>query len=233
MRRIRMIAGLAAMVCALAVVAAPASAVEFSASAVGKSLPLKLTASGEEQAIKFGKYKVECESTKGQGTIASSPTPTLTVSVRYKQCKDVEGRWEGVETEPKVSISPVELTYYGNGSVGVQEVEISPITIKIHNTGGCTVTWERQRVPVKAAEKENLEYSSAEPIQEFETGLNPIKYPPFGEREEILFEDHFKNMTFEYGHRGLCENFATGQQKGGKLEGEMLVAVQGGDLSFH
>lgn len=233
MKRIRMIAGLAAVACALAIVAAPASAVEFTANSATKSFPLKLKASGEEQFIKFGKYKVECEVTKGKGVIASSPVSKLTVDVTYKSCLDVEGKWEGEETEPKVTFAkPVEFTYYGNGSVGIQEVEISPITLKIHDTGGCTVNWLRQRVPVKAEEKEELEYSSAIPNHEYETGLNLKKFPPEGIQEKILFEDVLKNLTYEYGTAGLCENFPTGVQRGGRLEGETLVSVADGNLGF-
>jgi hypothetical protein len=231
MRRIRMIAGLAAVVGALAVVAAPASAVVFTATTT-KSLPLKLNAVGEEQILKFGKYKVECEGVKGKGAISSSPTSSLTVTMRYKNCLDVEGHWEGVETEPRITFAkPVEFTYYGNGSVGVDEVEVSPIVLKIHNTGGCTVTWERQRVPVKALEKEELEYSSAVPFLEEETGLNEKKFVG-GVRTWILFEDLFKNMTYEYGTEGLCENFPTGIQRGGRLEGETEISAVGGSLGF-
>ena len=85
MRHVRIMFGLAAVVCMCAVAAIPASAHQFTASAVKKAFPLKTQGVGVgTQSFKFGKIEVECGIAKAKGSIAESPAPLLKVEVRIE-----------------------------------------------------------------------------------------------------------------------------------------------------
>ncbi len=236
MRRLTMMSGLAAMACLLAIAAASASAHQFTASAVGKSFPLKLKGTGEEQNFKFGKYRIECERVLAKGSIKESPTNELTLTERFKECVDVEGRFEGIETEPKIKFrDPVEFKYRPNGSteLGAEgEVEVGPITMLIHRTGGCTVVWPRQNVPLRSGENPEGEFARVtyNPFYVFNGNLE--KFPPEGYQEKLTIVDKLRAMKYEYGHEGLCENFPTGEQGGARLEGEITAEVPAGNLGW-
>src|ERR1700677_1755192 len=120
MRRVRIMSGLAAMVCVLAVTAIPASAHQFTASAVNKTFPLKTKGEGlGTQVFKFGKIEVECSVAQDKGAIAESPSQLLKVEVSYKECES-HTKFYGQESAPVIRFkSKVEYLYHANGYVEV------------------------------------------------------------------------------------------------------------------
>jgi hypothetical protein len=238
--RIMSVPALAVAACALAVAAAPASAHQFTASAVNKTFPLKTKGEGlGTQAFKFGKIEVECSVAKDKGTIAESPAPLLKVEVSYKECES-HTKFFGQESNPKIRFkSKVEYVYHPNGYAEVgtegtpESVEVGPGTVEIAipHTGGCKVLWPTQTVPVKAIKDPDDEYSAA--VFSNETvPAESIKKFPNGFQQKLVIANEFKGMEFSIEESGLCENFEKTEFKGGKYTGELQVEVGGGNLGF-
>lgn len=237
MRRLSIMSGLVAAACLFAIVAT-ASGHQFTASSVSKPFPLKVSGKGEEESLRFGKYKVECGSAIAVGgSITESPTPEFRIEQRPKECVDVEGRWENTPTEPKVRFADrVEFKLRANESTEIgepEEMEVGPIVIHIAHTGGCTVKWPRQVVPLRSegSEPGEGEFKAVEYTPLMEPSGN-VKSFPSGFQERLLVTYHLKNMKYEYGTGGLCENFEPGEKVGSKLEGEVELHIAGGNISW-
>jgi hypothetical protein len=238
--RIMSVPALAVAVCALAVVAAPASAHQFTASAVNKTFPLKTKGEGlGTQAFKFGKIEVECSVAQDKGAIAESPAQLLKVEVSYKECES-HTKFYGQESAPVIRFkSKVEYLYHANGYVevgtegtpGSMEVGPGTIEIAIQHTGGCKVLVPKQTVPVKAVKDPDEEYSAAAFSNE-EVPAESLKKFPSGFQHRLTVADEFKGMEFEIEEAGLCENFEKTEFKGGKYTGELQVEVGAGNLGF-
>lgn len=234
------LAGLAVMVCTLAVAAVPASAHQFTASAVNKTFPLKTKGEGVgTQAFKFGKIEVECSVAKDKGAIAESPAPLLKVEVSYKECES-HTKFFGQESNPKIRFkSKVEYVYHPNGYAEVgtegapESVEVGPGTVEIAipHTGGCKVLWPKQTVPIKAVKKPDEEFSAAVFSNEA-VPAESIKKFPSGFQQKLVISNEFKGMEFSIEEAGLCENFEKTEFKGGKYTGKLQVEVGGGDIGF-
>lgn len=240
MRNVRIMSGLATVVCMLAVAAIPASAHQFTASAVNKTFPLKTKGEGlGTQAFKFGKIEVECSVAQDKGTIAESPAPLLKVEVSYKECES-HTKFFGQESNPKIRFkSKVEYVYHPNGFAEVgtegepESVEVGPGTVEIAipHTGGCKVLWPEQTVPVKAVKDPDETYSAAVFSNE-EVANEKLKKFPGGFQQKLVIANEFKGMEFAIEEAGLCENFEKTEFKGGKYTGELQVEVGGGNLGF-
>lgn len=240
MRHARIMSGIAAVVCMLAVTAIPASAHQFTASAVNKTFPLKTKGGGlGTQAFKFGKIEVECSVAQDKGTIAESPAPLLKVEVSYKECES-HTKFFGQESSPKIQFkSKVEYVYHPNGYAELgtggepESVEVGPGTVEIaiQHTGGCKVLWPKQTVPVKAVNDPNEEYSAAVFSNE-EVPATSLKKFPSGLQQKLVIANEFKGMEFAIEETGLCENFEKTEFKGGKYTGKLQVEVGGGNLGF-
>jgi hypothetical protein len=240
MRHVRIISGLAAVVCMLAVTAIPASAHQFTAGAVNKTFPLKTKGEGlGTQAFKFGKIEVECSVAQDKGSIAASPAPLLKVEVSYKECES-HTKFFGQESNPKIRFkSKVEYVYHPNGYAEVgaegepESVEVGPGTVEIAipHTGGCKVLWPKQTVPVKALKKPEEEYSAAVFSNEA-VATESMKRFPSGFQQKLVIANEFKGMEFSIEEAGLCENFEKTEFKGGKYAGKLQVEVSGGNLGF-
>jgi hypothetical protein len=240
MKRLSIVSGLIVAALALAIGTASASAEhQFTASAVNKPFPLKIVGRGEEQTLRFGKFKVACERTTVVGSITGSPASEIKVAQRFRECVDVEGRFENTETEPPIRFeSPVEFTYYANGSAEVgheEEMELGQITLRVGNTGGCRVVWPRQKVPLRKIENNpEGEFGSVtyEPFEEKVSGKSKLKKFPSEFQQKLDIVNVLRNMKYEYKPKGLCENFETGEKQGSNLEGELEAEIRGGNLSW-
>ena len=240
MRRFRIMCGLGLAACALAVVAVPASAHQFTASSLTKAFPLKTKGVGVgTQAFKFGKIEVECAVATTKGTIAESPSPLLKVEATYKEC-EAHVSFIGEKISPKVRFkSKVEYVYHPNGYAVLgtggepETVEVGPGTVElsIAHTGGCKVLLPKQTVPVKAVSKPNEEYSAAAftPEEVASTKLKPF---PSGFQHRLSITNEFKGMEFGVEEAGLCEEFSNTEGKGGRYDGTLQVEVPSGNLGF-
>ncbi len=241
MRRLRIVCVPALAVCALVVAAVPASAHQFTASAINRVFPLKTKGVGiGEQTFKFGKIEIGCEVATTKGTIAESPSPLLKVEVGYKECEAHELTFIGEKISPKVRFkSKVEYVYHPNGYVVLgtegepETVEVGPGTVElsIAHTGGCKVLLPKQTVPVKAETKPNEEYSEAAftPEAVASTKLKPF---PSGFQQKLTITNEFKGVEYGIEEAGLCEEFSNTEGKGGRYHGELQVEVPSGNLGF-
>src|SRR5581483_8080907 len=175
MRHVRLSLVLVGVVCAFAIIAAPALAHEFTASKTGKTAGK----SESEQKFKFGPFKISCEVAKDKGAQAAGSSQTLAVAVKFTKCVDeikFGAKPAYVSTRFR---TPVAIEYHANGFVEtgseLEEFEGSATliggTAEIHVPTGvipgekersnCTIYWPEQTIPLKAIKKPEGEYSEA------------------------------------------------------------------------
>lgn len=242
MRRARIMPAIATIVCATAVAAAPASAHQFTASALKSVFPLKTKGVGVgTQSFKFGKIEIECEVETAKGTAAESPTPVLKVVAQYKECIvpiTVFGQHTTTTTHFKV-----EYLYHANGLVQVGEgleetapapaVEIGPgsVTMGIANTGGCKVVWPAQTIPF-SFEKQPMEQYSAAVFSPEEVAATNLKLFPTGFQKKLVIANEFKSMDYSIFEKGLCSELEKTEGNNGRYTGKLDLEVLSGNLGF-
>lgn len=239
MRR-RIMSGFLATGCALAMIAVPASAHQFTASAVTKPFPLKLKGTGVgPQKFKFGKLEVTCAGESAKGVITESPSQVLKIDASYKECEaEVAFLGEIVPTEVHFK-SAVEYAYHANGyaEIGTEgnpetvEVGGGTVELSLAHTGGCKVLWPKQTVPIKASVKPDEEYSAALFTQEA-LATSKRKSFPTGFQQRLTIANEFKGMEFGVEETGLCENFEKTEGKAGRYSGTVQVEVPSGNLGY-
>lgn len=176
MRRVRIVLGVAAVVCALGALAATAMAKppkekhfygEFTASAVGKTFsttePGLTKGTGELEAFQLAQFTITCEKplvTKGEVVAARSTEYFTELSLKKSRCHAVRTEGKTVE-EPKVRFrEPLDIEYHSAGFAGVggssePGLEIKKATsVSFKVAGGtCLVTIPAQTLPFKAEKK--------------------------------------------------------------------------------
>lgn len=240
MKRVKAAIGLAIGICVLAIVAAPVSAHEFTASAFNKTFPLKTKGEGTgTQLFKLGRVEFECGVAKAKGVVSESPAPLLKVSVKYTECES-HTKFYGQASYPKIHFrNRVEYLYHQNGFAEIGaggEIESptigsGPIEIVIAQTGGCKLLWPAQTVPFKAEIKPEEEYSAVLFSSKEVTAENLKKFPT-GFQQKLVITNELKNMAYEIEPIGLCEGWEKTEGKIGLDTGGLELETIGGDLSF-
>ncbi len=232
MRIVKMAAGSAAIVGALALSATPALAAQFTASRLpkplsaaepGKTKGVGIGSSelgGEErnQEFKFGAFRVVCAakaSTKTieEGAVSWATSPTFSTEVKFSKCltkTTFSGFVTGLSTSFNKS-EPVKFVYNANGYAGLgsgptsseTEVAASSISITIANKV-CNIAWPSQIVPVKAASAPGESYSAATySTKEVPVEERQLKKFPSLFQKKLVIADEFKGMEWHY-EEGKC-----------------------------
>jgi hypothetical protein len=234
--------GLVAGVCALAVGAASATAHQFTASAVGKTLseaePGKTKGSSVgEQEFKFGAVHVTCESASTKGLVIAATSPTLKVVAKYTRCKTAIKVGAEPATLKTKFTAPVEYQFHANGfgETGTEgeegSVDIGKGSAELKVSGiKCLVSWPAQTVPLKAEKKPEGEYTAAVYSNENVPSENLKKFPS-GLQQKLVIGVAFKGMEFSL-EEGQCEEFAKTEGKSAQYNGILRQELTGGNLGF-
>jgi len=240
-RRARVITAVVSSICAVAVAAVPASAHQFTASALKSVFPLKTKGVGVgTQTFKFGKIEIECESEIAKGTVTESPTQLLKVSAQYKECIVPVTVW-GQHTTTTTHFQ-VEYLYHANGLAQMgdelvagakPEVEIGSgsVSMGISNTGGCKVVWPAQTIPVKF-EKQPMEQYSAATFSNEETAATNLKLFPTGFQKKLLITSEFSGMDYSIFEKGLCAELEKTEGNNGHYHGSLSLEALSGNLAW-
>ncbi|HEX3693206.1 MAG TPA: hypothetical protein VHU13_07670 [Solirubrobacteraceae bacterium] len=227
------------MLCVAAVTVAPASAHQFTASALKSAFPLRVKGVGVgNQMFKFGKIELECETSTAKGTIASSPVSALKVEANFKECKVPITVWgEHVSTTAHLQ---VELLYSAEGlarnGFGLAEGAPNPtlevgsgsVSIGFANTGGCKVIWPAQSIPAKPS----TSYPVAALFSNEMTPAGNLKLFPSGFQQKLVIASEFKGMLYQIEEKGLCSEFSNVEKNNGRYNGQLQLEVSGGNLGF-
>ena len=231
MRHLRMTFGIAAVVCACAVITAPAFAKEFTASRLphpcSEAEPCKTKGHGigaPDEArpeyttqFKFGFFTIECKKaslsgkTVNEGAVTWATSQTLSTEVKFGMCKTLAkfGAFTGGISTNFNGGLPVKFVYHVNGFVEEgsgeteSEVEVGGAASSF-KVGGklCTISWPAQTVPVAAIKKPEGEFSAAV----YSDNLVPVAVSnkfPSGLQEKLVIANSFKGMEWAY-EEGQC-----------------------------
>jgi hypothetical protein len=259
MRTIRLVVGLTAAVCALAVAAVPAMAHEFVASKVGKLSgkgfeEIEKVAPGEfreynperMQSFVFGDFTINCYSATNKGELTEESTETLTINTKFGACA-----WY---PKPKVNLHEpatfnkegITVVYHANGFIETlengEEVEFkgeilpSSASVKVASKV-CKIEIPAQTIPVKAIKHPEEEFSEVL-YSNFTSPMKVSKEFPTGEQERILLTNVWKGIKYKFGgEETQCTN-PEGFEKqvegvsGGKYTGKSYVKLNGGNIKF-
>jgi hypothetical protein len=221
---------MAAALCALAIVAAPAMAGEF----VSSGGPSK--GKGEEQEFKLGPFQITCKAVAAKGgEVTPLSSSTYATSLKFKGCTTL-AKVGSNEIHLKTKfLTPLAVEYHANGFAeagseleekgGEATLSGGSIEVKI-NSIKCLITLPEQTVPRKAEKKPNGEYTAASYNNESETK---------GKRtfNKLDIENEWTGLAFEFGE-GQCEEFKSSEEerKGGKYTGEFIEEVPHGNLEY-
>jgi|SRR5665213_598919 len=242
MRRVRMTAGVAVAVCALAASAPAAFAHSFTASIAGKELseatPGKLKVVGlGEQKFAFGPVKITCEKAAAKGLVTAASSESLKLTAKYNTCSTaIKVGAEPASLKTKLA-GPIEYSIHANGfaETGAEGEEASAEVgggSAEWKIGGirCLIDWPAQTVPVKAIAKPEGEYTAAI-FSNTEVANGHLKAFPGGEQHKLQIAAEFKKMEFSF-EEGECSEFKHPEAKTGSYLGVMEAEVIGGNLGF-
>lgn len=224
MRRIRFIVGLATLVCACGVAAAPALANkhkahkvfgEFKASypngaSISPTSPATFTGTGElsQLVLAGGGLRIdECaKELKASGTVTAEKSEIFTENVKFTKCyARISDNGNGfVKPHEKVSNFTVRMEFHSNHSVKLGAEEDSEVTIKptkvVIDLGSkkspCVITVPEQTIPTQAERKPEHEYEAA--FYETEKEPAKIKKFPAGFQEKLDIEWEFENEVVSW-----------------------------------
>jgi hypothetical protein len=262
MRNIRMVGGLAAAVCVLAVGAVPAAAHQFLASKVGKSvgkgfqeIPVEKGVAPEfdpsrMQEWRLGAFRILCYKATGAGEVTETASETFTTGTKYSKCG-----WYPQKNTLHVGagFSKITVVYHANGyteALGNGEGETyefkkatvleTSAYIKISATKLCKIIIPEQTVPVKAIKDPSGEFSAAV-FGNAEVAATNLKTFPSGFQKRLIIANEFKKLKFKYaGEETQCttapefEKLAEegGGGAAGVYKGSLEERLVGGDLSW-
>jgi hypothetical protein len=257
MKKTKLLVGLAAALCALAVAAVPAMGSEFVASKTGKIAgkgfeELPKVAKGEYrefepekmQEWKFGIFTVYCYSATNKGEITETSSNIMQINTKYGAC--------GWYPKPKVNIhSPasfakegITVRFHANGFVETlengEEVEFkgeilpSSAYIKVSNKI-CKIEIPAQTIPVKAIKHPEEKFSTVL-YSNFTAPARKSKEFPNEEQERILLTNDWKGIRY---HMGGEETQCTNPEEpvppdgtNGVYKGLTEARLVGGNLKF-
>jgi hypothetical protein len=167
MRHLRMASGLAAVVCALGVAAASASASEFEASG-GTTAGLGVS---KNEEFRVYPMTIDCAKATTIGSVEAGKSETFTNEAKYSSCTTFNGL-------VKVTVSPGHFEYNANGTVAITApITITPAMFKCH-----------YEIPAQASfSKESVFYSDV-------TAFNNKKFP--NGQQKIQVESALQGMEY-------------------------------------
>jgi hypothetical protein len=211
MRRVRIVVGLAAAVCAFSVLAAPALAKKVEEKATfGKftaNIPGRTISPSEPAATKGvgslteinlahnGLVVREClKPIKSEGQVDSESSETFYQGVTFAKClAEKVFNSNGGKEARKIGTFMLDFEFHSNKSAVLGEGAENELEIKKESAlsipvgkGACTVVVPAQTVPVKAAKKPNQEYEAVAYGTEKEPAN--IKKFPTGFQEKLNIE---------------------------------------------
>jgi hypothetical protein len=260
MRHLKTAFGLAAAVCLLGVMAAPALAHEFVAfryhKEASESEPFKLIVKSPEeskQVFVFGRRTIKCKKATGKGLITNDVSSELEAHFIYGTCGyyPIASKEEYIPASFKEGMT-INFKVDGAGEfVGNPEGEELEYGAKaiVKKTSGkiaigagkyCTFVIPEQVVPARAKTKPNEEYSTISysneeiPVEETPTKL---KLFPGGFQHKILLTFNLKPFEYQYGEGTQCRTVEEeeGHQTtlgGGQYKGELVAETFVGNLEF-
>jgi hypothetical protein len=240
----RNIFGVATVLCAAALVTAPAlAAPEFHASEVGKEFTE--TEPGKEkggnppgaiQDFKFGAFHIQCEFVKTKGLVGFTNSKSLFVSATYKHCFALAKL--GTQTIKLTAkfAKPVDFEYHANGfaETGAESeselkiVHPGSVTMSVPSLK-CVIEWPAQTVPLKATKKPEGEFSDV--LYGNEEVPASGKHFPSGFQKQLLITNNLKGMEYELSE-GQCESFKKTEGKSSSYKGQLKDSVRNGNLSI-
>jgi len=240
--------GLVAAACALGAAAVPASAHQFTAEAVGKTLsPAEPgTTRGHAvgtQTFKLGPFIITCAKATARGAVTGPTSSTFYSEIRYGGCETelIPAGQSKFRIHPPVHFNtPVDLEFHVNGFVetaGESESEVKilnpgAVSIAVHGTG-CKISWLPQTVPGKAIKKPEEEYSaSTYSLNPVSTEGKRLKLFPTGFQKRLVIANEFKKLETEVEEEKACEGSEPTEFKTGSYKGTLEEELVGGNLGF-
>ncbi len=248
MKIIKMAAGSAAIVGALAMSATPAVAGQFTASRLPKPLseaePGKTKGGGtgtselggeeRNQEFKFGAFRIVCAaktSTKtiDEGAVSWAASEIFATEVKFSKCL-TKATYIGFVAGTPTSFNksePIKFVYHVNGFATLgsgpapSEVEVGSGSASI-SIGGkvCKIEWPRQTVPVKAGTAPSGAYSAATYAgKEVPVESTQLKKFPSGFQKKLVIANEFKGMEWRY-EEGQCLGEGGFEEGASKEEGK-------------
>jgi hypothetical protein len=258
MRNVRLVGGLAAAVCVLAVGAAPAMAHEFEASKTGKTVGKGFEEIIVEKGVtpefeparmqewRLGAFRIICYKAVGAGEATEGPSETFTTTTKYSKCGWYPQK-NTLHVQASFSKTGITVIYHANGyteAVGngegeeyefkKAEVLESAAYIKISATKLCKIVIPAQTIPVRAVKHPEEEFSAA-------LFSNLPVATLKGTQTRLVIANEFKKMQFKYaGEETQCTSapeFEKLSEEGGGgatgvYKGNLEERLVGGDLSW-
>jgi len=221
MRNVRLVGGLAAAVCVLAVGAAPAMAHEFEASKSGKTVGKGFEEIIVEKGVtpefeparmqewRLGAFRILCYKATGAGEVEEGASETFTTTTKYSKCGWYPQK-NTLHVAAAFSKTGITVIYHANGyteAVGngegeeyeLKKAEVleSAAYIKISSTKLCKIVIPAQTIPVRAIKHPEEEFSSAV-FSNIETPATNMKLFPSGFQTRLVIANEFKKMKFKY-----------------------------------
>jgi len=248
MRHLRITIGFAAVVCACAVLSAPAFASQFTASRLptpcSEAEPCKTKGIGigevdpahpeYTQKFKFQYFTIECKTaqqkalTLGEGEVTWSVSKTVATSVKFGGCKTLAkfGGWTGAINTNFNGGLPVKFLYHHNGFVeegsGETESEVEVGAASSAFKIGyklCKISWPAQIIPIQAKNKPEFPFSSAT------YATHPVPVPiskkskfPSLVQEKLVIANSLHGMKWKY-EEGQCVGEGGFEEETPKTEG--------------
>ncbi|MCW3029677.1 MAG: hypothetical protein JWN81_2888 [Solirubrobacterales bacterium] len=260
MRNIRLVGGLAAAVCVLAVGAAPAMAHQFVASKTGKTAGRGFEEIIVEKGVapefeparmqewRLGAFRILCYKATGAGEVTEGGSETFTTTTKYSKCGWYPQATNTLHVGAGFSKTGIQVIYHANGyteAVGngegeeyefkKAEVLETSAFIKISSTKLCKIVIPAQTIPVRAISHPGEEFSSAV----FSNTEFELKTGVFQKR--LVIQNEFKKMKFKYaGEETQCTSapeFEKLSEEGGGgsagvYKGSLEERLVGGSLSW-
>jgi hypothetical protein len=261
MSKTKMLLGLAAAVCTLAVTAVPAMGHAFVASKTGKLVgkgfeEIPRVEKGEFREFEpermqewhFGSFDVLCYSESTKGEMTSTSTEELTLNMKFGACGWYPKPAVNLHTGASWSKEGITVKFHANGWVETlengEEVEfkgeIMPSAAYIKVSGKiCKIEILAQTLPVKAIKHPTEEFSEVL-YSNFTSPLGKAsKEFPNAEQEEILLTNMWKSIKYKYGGEGTqCTNPEGGGGSGGEgasngaYKGQTYVKLVSGNIKY-
>jgi hypothetical protein len=261
MRNIRLVGGLAAAVCVLAVGAAPAMAAhQFVASKSGKTAGKGLEEIIVEPGVapefeparmqewRLGAFRILCYKATGAGEVTAGGSETFTTTTKYSKCGWYPQGTNTLHVAAGFSKTGIQVIYHANGyteAVGngegeeyeFQKAEVLETSafIKISSTKLCKIVIPAQTIPVRAIKHPEEEFSAAV-FSNKEVELKPSVF-----QTRLVIQNEFKKMKFKYaGEETQCTSapeFEKLSEEGGGgsagvYKGNLEERLIGGNLSW-
>jgi hypothetical protein len=250
MSKTKMLIGLAAAVCALAITAVPAMGHAFVASKVGKLNgkgfeEIERVGPGEfrefnperMQQWHFGVFQIDCYSESSKGEVTETTTDTLTLNMKFGACGWYPKPTVNLHTSASFSKEGITVSFHANGWLETlengEEVEfkgeIRPGAAYV-KVGGkiCKIEILAQTIPVKAIKNPEEQFSSIVYSNFTVPTLKPTKEFPTAEQERILFTNAWKAIKYHFGgEEAQCTNPEGFEKQSGEEGGATAGTYKG------